>query len=105
MANKTAIACKMKITHAFVLPLEKGEDTLPEQKKEKKRVSYLYRTATTVYPCCVPTLGDSTGAGRTGLTRHKSSKRNLNEHHSVEIGIKKSRPTSGRTAFEVIAKN
>lgn len=35
----------------------------------KKRASYLYRTATTVYPCCLPTLGDSTGAGRTRLTR------------------------------------
>lgn len=29
--------------------------------------SYLHRTATTVYPCCVPTLGDFTGAGRVGL--------------------------------------
>ncbi|XHP76144.1 hypothetical protein KCTC52924_03913 [Arenibacter antarcticus] len=29
--------------------------------------SYLHRTATTIYPCCVPTLGDSTGAGRVGL--------------------------------------
>lgn len=26
--------------------------------KRKKWVSYLYRTATTVDPCCVPTLGD-----------------------------------------------
>jgi hypothetical protein len=34
----------------------------------KKRVSYLHRTATTIYPCCIPTLGDSTGAGRTRLT-------------------------------------
>lgn len=37
----------------------------------KKRASYLYRTATTVYPCCLPTLGDSTGAGRTRLTRER----------------------------------
>ena len=29
--------------------------------------SYLHRTATTVYPCCVPALGDSTGAGCVGL--------------------------------------
>jgi len=29
--------------------------------------SYLHRTATTAYPCCVPTLGDSAGAGRVGL--------------------------------------
>ncbi|KSA13932.1 hypothetical protein I600_525 [Maribacter dokdonensis DSW-8] len=33
----------------------------------QKKASYLHRTATTVYPCCVPTLGDSTGAGRVGL--------------------------------------
>lgn len=29
--------------------------------------SDLRRTATTVYPCYVPILGDSTGAGRVGL--------------------------------------
>jgi len=29
--------------------------------------SDLHRTATTTYPCCVPTLGDSAGAGRVGL--------------------------------------
>jgi len=29
--------------------------------------SDLHRTATTAYPCCVPTLGDSAGAGRVGL--------------------------------------
>jgi len=29
--------------------------------------SYLHHTATTVYPCCVPTLGDSTGASCVGL--------------------------------------
>ena len=33
----------------------------------KKMASYLHRTATTIYPCCVPALGDSTGAGRVGL--------------------------------------
>ena len=33
----------------------------------KKMASYLHRTATTTYPCCVPTLGDSAGAGRVGL--------------------------------------
>ena len=33
----------------------------------QKKASYLHRTATTVYPCCVPTLGDSAGAGRVGL--------------------------------------
>jgi len=29
--------------------------------------SDLHRTASTAYPCCVPTLGDSAGAGRVGL--------------------------------------
>ena len=34
----------------------------------KRRVgSCLYRAATTKYPCYVPILGDSEGAGRTGL--------------------------------------
>ena len=37
----------------------------------KKKASYLHRTATTIYPCCVPTLGDSTGAGRVGLASCK----------------------------------
>ena len=29
----------------------------------KKWASYSHHTATTNYPCCVPTLGDSSGAG------------------------------------------
>ena len=37
-------------------------------KGTKKRVSDLCRTATTTYPCYIPVLGDSVGAGRTGLT-------------------------------------
>ncbi len=37
----------------------------------QKKASYLHRTATTIYPCCVPTLGDSTGAGRVGLAKCK----------------------------------
>jgi len=28
------------------------------KKKHKKRVSYLYRTATTTYPCYLPVLGE-----------------------------------------------
>ena len=43
------------------------------KKKHKKRVSYFHRTATTTYPCCVPTLGDLVGADRERLTRGKSS--------------------------------
>ena len=33
--------------------------------------SYLHRTATTFYPCCIPTLGDSKGASRVGLADAK----------------------------------
>ena len=33
--------------------------------------SYLHHTATTIYPCCVPTLGDSTGASCVGLAEAK----------------------------------
>lgn len=36
--------------------------------RHKKGASDLCRTATTTYPCCIPALGDSVGAGRTGLT-------------------------------------
>ena len=39
----------------------------------QKKASYLHRTATTIYPCCVPTLGDSTGAGRVGLAGGKDT--------------------------------
>jgi len=35
--------------------------------RNKKMASDLHRTATTAYPCCVPTLGESAGAGRVGL--------------------------------------
>jgi len=47
--------------------------------------SYLHHTATTVYPCCVPTLGDSTGAGCVGLATakirpFKASARNFSNH-------------------------
>ncbi len=35
--------------------------------KAQKMASYLHHTATTIYPCCVPALGDLTGAGCVGL--------------------------------------
>jgi len=41
------------------------------EKREQKKASYLHRTATTAYPCCVPTLGDFAGAGRVGLAKGK----------------------------------
>ena len=37
----------------------------------KKMASYLHHTATTKYPCCVPTLGDSEGASCVGLAATK----------------------------------
>ena len=40
-----------------------------DENRNKKRVSYLYRTATTQYPCLLPHLGDSRGAGRIRLTQ------------------------------------
>jgi len=35
--------------------------------KGRKMASDLHHTATTMYPCCVPALGDSKGAGCVGL--------------------------------------
>lgn len=35
----------------------------------KKLASYSYRTATTAYPCYIPVLGGSAGAGRIRLAR------------------------------------
>jgi hypothetical protein len=53
--------------------------------RHEKMASYLHHTATTVYPCCVPTLGDSTGAGCVGLAAAKirpftASARNFSNH-------------------------
>ena len=38
---------------------------------QKKMASTIHHTAATIYPCCVPTLGDSTGAGCVGLAGAK----------------------------------
>jgi len=35
----------------------------------KKLASYSHRAATTTYPCYIPVLGDSVGAGRIRLAR------------------------------------
>ena len=40
-----------------------------------KKGKLLLSRRSTLYPCCVPTLGDSKGAGRKRLARHKGSKR------------------------------
>lgn len=39
--------------------------------RAEKKASLLHHTATTGYPCCVPALGDSPGAGCVGLARCK----------------------------------
>ena len=31
-------------------------------RRHEKRVSLIYRTATTTYPCCLPTLGEFSGS-------------------------------------------
>ena len=41
--------------------------------KEKEKGKDTYRTATTDYPCCISTLGDSSGAGRKALPRCKDT--------------------------------
>ena len=42
---------------------------LKVRKSTKKLASYSHRAATTEHPCCIPALGDSTGAGRIRLAR------------------------------------
>jgi hypothetical protein len=49
--------------------------------------SYLHRTATTTYPCCLPALGDSAGAGRIRLATSKIKKKN--ESISIKSGAAK----------------
>jgi len=39
--------------------------------ERNKKSEESYQTATTSYPCCVSTLGDLKGAGRTTLTAAK----------------------------------
>jgi len=51
-------------------------EELSEEKsgfRVQKKASYLHRTATTAYPCCVPALGDFAGAGRVGLAHCKDT--------------------------------
>ncbi len=57
----------------------------------KKRVSLLYRAATTKYPCFDQDLGDSSGASRIGLTQlqrynnlpyYKTNRRKKTHHSS-----------------------
>jgi len=35
--------------------------------QKQKKASYPHHTAATTYPCCVPALGESAGAGCVGL--------------------------------------
>lgn len=41
--------------------------------EKKNGASDSYRTATTAYPCCLPALGDLTGAGRKRLAPCKDT--------------------------------
>jgi hypothetical protein len=41
--------------------------------KETKKGKPEYRTATTAYPCYIPVLGGSAGAGRIRLTHRESN--------------------------------
>jgi len=50
----------------------RGEPKIWAQKKGKLLLSH----RSTKYPCFVPNLGESMGAGRRRLTRHKSRKKN-----------------------------
>lgn len=49
------------------IPKNKKSSCSEDLVKRKKMASDLRRTATTAYPCYVPILGDSAGAGRAGL--------------------------------------
>jgi hypothetical protein len=48
-----------------------NDDALKHEKIKKQAE---HRTATTTYPCYLPILGDSAGAGRAGLPRRKIRK-------------------------------
>ena len=63
----------MVILHHLNLAIKIGElipkknPVKQEVSRIKKMASDLHHTATTLYPCCVPTLGDFKGAGCVGL--------------------------------------
>jgi len=48
----------------------------PQNLGHKKWASYSHHTATTNYPCCVPALGDSPGAGCVRLAQRKVTSTN-----------------------------
>ena len=52
--------------------------------------SYLHHTATTMYPCCVPALGDSKGASCVGLAEAKLQSF-FNSHNYFHIKITKNK--------------
>jgi len=53
-------------------PLKYSRESFNKREfRVQKMASYLHHTATTIYPCCVPALGDSTGAGCVGLAAAK----------------------------------
>ncbi len=46
---------KVKLDWLFICALERG---IYLNSEKKERVSYLYRTASTAYPCYLPVLGE-----------------------------------------------
>ena len=61
--------CSLTFFHAAMEQKSGARGYVTRAPYNKKRVSSLYRTATTTYPCSIPRLGDSVGAGRIRLTR------------------------------------
>ena len=61
--------CSLTFFHAAMEQKSGARGCVTRAPYNKKRVSSLYRTATTTYPCSIPRLGDSVGAGRIRLTR------------------------------------
>ena len=60
--------CLLTFFHAAMEQKSGARGYVTRAPYNKKRVSSLYRTATTTYPCLIPHLGESVGAGRIRLT-------------------------------------
>src|SRR6516165_1806440 len=73
---RLAVSIKNFILKARKIHFRKflNEQILVDGNKIKK-ASYLHRTATTTYPCYLPALGDSAGAGRIRLAAANIPKR------------------------------
>jgi hypothetical protein len=56
------------------------------REEKEKKAGLLHRTATTTYPCCLPALGGSAGAGRVRPAGRKD--KGKQEEKNTEFGIK-----------------